>query len=124
MVERIVAKSGGRVSIFVESDISFVYVISKLGLDEMAFHVETEKQGGKIAYLVVVLYVFKTLSVQPQAAGEIHGGVKSCFQAYVDFRLCLGALLLFFCFQDRRGKKQCRYKQEIFLHLFFFLFFY
>ena len=42
------------VLIFVESDISFVYVISKLGLDEMAFHVETEKQGGKIAYLVVV----------------------------------------------------------------------
>ena len=64
------------------------------------------------------------LSVQLQAAGEIHGGVKSCFQAYVDFRLCLGALLLFFCFQDRRGKKQCRYEQEIFLHLFFFLFFY
>ena len=110
--------------ILVEGDVSFVYVISKLRLNEMAFHIKTEKQGGKVAHLVIVLYVFKTLIVQLQAAGEIHGRVKSYLQTYIDFSFRLGVLLLFLCFQGGCTKKQYWYEQEILLHLFFFLFFY
>ena len=74
---------------------------------------------------MVVNYLPETVKVRVSGPrSQISALNDASIQAYVDFRLCLGALLLFFCFQDRRGKKQCRYEQEIFLHLFFFLFFY
>ena len=78
---------------FIESDLTFAYIIGHFRLNEMLLHVDAHKEGAEITYLVVILHLIDSYILNFQFRHHEHGRVESRLDTDIYFFLYWGGLL-------------------------------